>query len=98
MFLAKLNTGTVGILQPHQKEVFCSIMPNPSTGQFILQMAQKPDEGWLSVLDMNGKTVFGRPINTEKMMLDLNLPNGFYTVIVNDGTIMARNKLVINGK
>lgn len=98
MFLTKLNTGTVGILQPHQKEVFCSIMPNPSTGQFLLQMAQKPTEGWLSVLDMNGKSVFGQPINTEQVILDLNLPNGFYTVTVNDGTIMARNKLVINGK
>jgi hypothetical protein len=98
MFLAKLNTGTVGILQPHRKEVFCSIMPNPNTGKFMLQMAQKLDKGWLSVLDMNGKSIFGQPINTEKMMLDLNLPNGFYTLTVNDGTIMARNKLVINGK
>jgi Secretion system C-terminal sorting domain len=96
MFLAKLNTGTVGTKHPHQQEVSASIMPNPNTGSFTLQLAQKPDNGWLSVLDTNGKSVFGASINAEKMILDLNLPNGFYSVTVHDGTIMARNKLVIN--
>ena len=96
MFLAKLNTGTVGTKQPHQQEVSASIMPNPNTGSFMLQLAQKPDNGWLSVLDTNGKSIFGAPINAEKMLLDLNLPNGFYSVTVHDGTMMARNKLVIN--
>ncbi len=95
MFLAKLNTGTVGTLQPHQQEMAASIMPNPNTGSFTLQLGNILENSILKLTDMHGKTVLEQVILGQTQQINHNLPNGCYSMSIQNGTQYQTVKVIV---
>ncbi len=95
MFLAKLNTGTVGTKQPHQQEVLSSIMPNPNTGSFMLQSSDILENSLLKLTDMHGKTVLEQVVSGQTQQINHNLPNGCYSMSIQNGTQYQTVKVIV---
>jgi hypothetical protein len=80
------------------KENSVAIFPNPSTGIAYVKTSNLTNNLFVTVLDVNGKTVIMERINSENEKLDLsNHPAGIYFVGVLDANmnIIGRQKLVI---
>jgi hypothetical protein len=61
------------------------IYPNPSSGKFTIELAQKKSDIKIEVLDLNGKVVHRQySKNSELVVLNLDLAAGSYTLQVTD--------------
>ena len=80
------------------KENGVAIFPNPSSGIAYVKTSNQTGNLFVTVLDINGKTVLMERINSENEKLDLSShPAGIYFVGVMDANmnIIGRQKLVI---
>lgn len=80
-----------------------SLLPNPNTGRFILELSVKPgiSKIWLTVLDPTGRVVHRVEENSQgetfTKELDLSfLSSGFYYIHIQDNQRTGVKKLIIN--
>ena len=80
-----------------------SLLPNPNTGRFILELSLRPSNSkiWLTVLDPTGRVVHRVQENSQGEIftkeLDLSfLSSGFYYIHVQDNQRTGVKKLIIN--
>ncbi len=69
-----------------------SAMPNPSRGQFSLEV---PFEGEWQMFDLEGRLVMKRHLTQGTHSMDVNLPSGSYLMVLSSGRTQATGKLVI---
>lgn len=74
-----------------------SVFPNPSDGQFTLQMADQNNEATqVEVLDMQGRSHSSFEINSSNHEFDLAVPAGLYFVKITQDNRVAYKKVVVN--
>jgi hypothetical protein len=75
------------------------IYPNPSTGNIVIQLSNKPAynaDTRLIIRDLNGKNVAAHPINRQQQSIQVDLPAGVYLCQLLQGTEhIAQQRLVI---
>ncbi|HRQ85095.1 MAG TPA: T9SS type A sorting domain-containing protein [Flavobacteriales bacterium] len=73
-----------------------SIFPNPSNGDFQLELPQGANSTEVHVLDLTGRTVAQQKVNGRSAKLQLgHLPNGLYTVVAQGHTVRYTGKISI---
>ena len=73
-----------------------SVYPNPSTGLFTIELEGDVSNVKLSILDLNGRTVYSQPLVTNKTNVDLNtIANGIYTVVLISDDTVFNTKIVV---
>jgi len=72
------------------------LFPNPAKEYTVVEIADIFKDGWLSILDVNGREMYHVPYHGEKeMRVDLKLPAGIYFVKMKDAERYAVTKLVV---
>jgi len=80
---------------PHE-EVYFRVFPNPNNGNFLIRLDQQAS---ISVFDNFGRKVFANPeVQRGLSRLDLNLPQGIYTIHVysDQNRIFLSHKVIVN--
>ena len=73
-----------------------SVYPNPSTGAFTIEFDGNVSNVELSILDLNGRTVYTQAIITNKTNVDLNtIANGLYTVVLVSNDTVSATKMIV---
>ena len=73
-----------------------SVYPNPSTGAFTIEFDGNFSNVELSILDLNGRTVYSQAIITNKTNVDLNtIANGVYTVVLVSNDTVSATKMIV---
>jgi concanavalin A-like lectin/glucanase superfamily protein/type IX secretion system substrate protein len=86
---------STGITQNTFKEKI-SIYPNPSNGNFIIQLPSNPHNASISIYTVLGENVFKSEINNQKTILDISKqPSGMYFVKILDGEKVYSEKIVV---
>lgn len=100
IFIARfMNAGMPTAVKPTEaiaSEV--KIVPNPSSGEFNIQLSENIKEGTYIVYDLTGKKVFDLPLNSssEKQTIDLTgKTKGIYFLEINTGKEKITKKLVL---
>ena len=74
-----------------------SIFPNPSDGQFTLQLAETNNKATqIEVLDMQGRSYKAFDINASNHDFDLDVPAGLYFIKITQDKRVAYKKVVVN--
>lgn len=72
------------------------IYPNPSTGSFYIESSDESPVMGLSVLDLTGKTILKKELNTSKEKVDLSTHSkGVYFIMINNEKGTSINKIII---
>jgi hypothetical protein len=76
------------------------VYPNPSNGEFFMELTQKDEDGTLRILNSSGRVVLTRDLSkgfgTDRLEFDLkDLPSGFYFITVQYPDEVLRSKLII---
>ena len=72
------------------------IFPNPSNGDFFLQLNAITEDLNLEVYNAIGQLVFKDPIIETKSKISLvNLPSGIYFMKINDGDKIIRTEKIV---
>lgn len=97
--------GVAGIASSIEDERSFTVFPNPSNGNFTIEIADLQGEsGTIEILDLNGKQVFSKQIdinsnNMSVLVDDLGdeIPEGVYTVnvVVNRGVRLSRKIVIV---
>ncbi len=95
IFVAKVNTGTVGSKEAELKNDFVQINPNPNNGSFTLQSGDILENSLLKLTDMHGKTVLEQIISGQTQQINHNLPNGCYSMSIQNGTQCQTVKVIV---
>ena len=97
-YTGSINLGVQAINNPN---AWLNVFPNPSNGQFSVQIAgAEKDNVMITVIDAMGKVVLSQNINNSASLVrqDLNLngiAKGIYFVNVHNGVNHLQQKLVI---
>lgn len=96
--ILKVDTscGTIGINEQVINDV--KVYPNPSiTGDFILDIEGDYDLYDLKVMDISGRQIYLKEINTGKHNLNVNLDKGVYLIVIeskNKSSIITKRVIV----
>lgn len=75
------------------------LYPNPNTGAFQIELPETIDRVNVTVISMDGKTVFNENFrDTQSIDLDLDLANGNYAVVLSSKSLNGSYPLVIQGE
>ena len=79
-------------------ETLISIYPNPSNGQFSIQMSNPTlNTINIEIRDIFGRTILKRILQSDKIHdFDMNLPSGIYVLYVHDGFQTLTKKIAVN--
>ncbi len=83
------------------KESTFVVLPNPNPGHFSCKIKiQKPTDYTITVLDLNGKTIYKTPerriVTSEEIPINLgSIPNGVYTVVYKSKHEKVSQKVVV---
>ena len=73
-----------------------SVYPNPSTGVFTIEFDGNGSNIELSILDLNGRTVYTQAIATNKTDVNLStIANGVYTVVLVSNDTVSATKMIV---
>lgn len=73
-----------------------SIYPNPTNGQFTLELSNATSEPKeLKILSLDGKEVYHEFVNSNKVVIDLDVEPGVYLVSLNDGAYQEVERLIV---
>ena len=73
-----------------------SIYPNPSNGVFTIELDGNLSNAKLSILDLNGRTVYAQAIVANKTNIDLKtIANGLYTVVLVSNDTVSSTKMMV---
>ncbi|MCF6358536.1 MAG: T9SS type A sorting domain-containing protein, partial [Draconibacterium sp.] len=81
----------------YNKDLF-NVFPNPSNGEFTLQVSSKiTEDGVLTIMNMNGTTVYEQAVEAKSNQLKLNLSvaPGLYIVKYQAGTQTNVERLIV---
>ncbi len=96
LFVAKLGTGTVGTHDSAWADLAFHLSPNPSRGDFHLEVAALGAPRQVMIYDAQGSLYHQRSIRqANDLYFRLSLPNGLYTVVLLEKNGMGRQKLLI---
>jgi len=92
-----LNTGwIVGDEEIEKEDNFLRIYPNPSNGEFKVDLGSTQEAAHLMIMDMNMKVVYQEQISNQSLIsINQNLRSGSYILMVNDGSENRIQKLQI---
>ncbi len=81
-----------------RERINLSVSPNPSTGEFSINLNNRVKSGLLNIYDVNGKLVYRElGLRGVKKMLNLNhLENGLYILSIQEGEKAFMTKLIID--
>ena len=73
------------------------VFPNPAKSNFVVKTESKAINGSLSIMDLTGRILLERKINSDQMTINSSgMPNGLYILsVVNDNKVWS-SKLIIN--
>lgn len=72
------------------------VYPNPSQGKFTLKMIDNYNNGVVSIIDIQGKTIWTNVLNSDQVQhFDLDLAKGLYQIQVANQEGMKSKRLVI---
>ena len=73
------------------------VFPNPAQSNFVVKTESKAINGSLSIMDLTGRILLERKINSDQMTINSSgMPNGLYILsVVNDNKVWS-SKLIIN--
>jgi hypothetical protein len=71
------------------------IYPNPSNGNFTVEMKENTTNSALSIYNAMGQNVFNQPINASKTTINTSLKHGIYFVNISDGNGQIQSNKVI---
>ncbi|MBV5342781.1 T9SS type A sorting domain-containing protein [bacterium] len=73
-----------------------SIYPNPSKGNFTVEIKENAENSKLEIYNSMGKIIFNQPINASKTTINTGLKQGVYFVNIMDGSgKIQSNKMII---
>ncbi|MDX1913696.1 MAG: T9SS type A sorting domain-containing protein [Saprospiraceae bacterium] len=94
-FISKFNTSIVDTDEPGSL-VPMQIAPNPSTGNFAIQLASMPPANTEFLLyNMQGSIVYRQAVTAEQTEVQTDLPTGVYSAVLRNGARMERFKLIV---
>jgi hypothetical protein len=100
MYVAKMNSGSNGILEIGSLFETVTAYPNPSNGIFELQLPQElSSASQITVMDMMGKEVYNSQIHAMRTDSKIDLSDhasGMYYVVVTNGEMQYRSKVMVN--
>jgi len=86
---------TIG-LQEKTDAASIELYPNPTTGEFQINLGLNYSQSLIQIIDINGKVVFNsQPFNQETILIDLKLSAGLYSVKVIQQDKIINKRLVI---
>jgi len=72
------------------------VFPNPTKGQFLIEIPEGCNEGAISVYSLQGQLLYFREFSNDKeMKLNLDVPPGAYLVKLSGNRSVYSNKLII---
>ena len=93
-FFAKLAS-TVGLNEEYHSDQLI-IYPNPNTGIFNIEIADKDGNSLMGVYDIMGKKLVSKVMATNKMEIDISMqPKGMYLIKVISGDNVLTQKIVV---
>ena len=98
VFIDDINIGEFALsTSVLDNEIPWKIFPNPAKNNFIVETESKVINGNLSIMDLTGRILFEKKINSDKMTINSSgMPNGLYILsVVNDNKVWS-SKLIIN--
>lgn len=84
----------LGHIEDHLLDQAISIFPNPSCGQFTIQIDQPFSEAHISVYNAEGKLIASQWLQTSSTTFE-NLPAGIYIVEIQNKSAIIRKRLVV---
>ena len=98
VFIDDINIGEFALsTSVLDNEIPWKIFPNPAKNNFIVETESKVINGNLSIMDLTGRILFEKKINSDQMTINSSgMPNGLYILcVVNDNKVWS-SKLIIN--
>ena len=98
VFIDDINIGEFALsTSVLDNEIPWKIFPNPAKNNFIVETESKVINGNLSIMDLTGRILFEKKINSDQMTINSSgMPNGLYILcVVNDNKVLS-SKLIIN--
>jgi len=91
-----LNTSetSVGLSEVSEYEEFVKVFPNPSAGVFNIRLANK-EYGLVEIYNATGQLVYETAITDSQNRVDLQVPSGFYSIIVRDSNTVKSQRVLI---
>ena len=96
------STLSVGIVDETIDLTMIQVYPNPNTGLFSVQYnLTTSNTVSIKITDILGKEIYfntklKQPSGLYTEHLDLDLPNGIYTIMINAGNLIETKKVIIN--
>lgn len=95
VYLAKLGVSTITGTRQEQAAIL-SVFPNPSKGNFLVQLNQQADRAKITVYNALGSVVYSETKeHMTRIPLDLNQPKGVYFIEVQTGDSKLHKSIVI---
>ncbi len=92
LFIELDNTSTS---LPMQEKIKCCLYPNPASNLLHIE-TYKAIGGWISIVDLKGKTVWSKQIDNSKQIINIsNFKKGFYMVNITTNNNNVSKKLII---
>jgi hypothetical protein len=98
VFIAKFNDNTSSVIEFKKPGQRINIFPNPSSGQFTIQLSVNTSEGEICVYDLLGNCILNQMITSSSDQL-INLKEkskGIYFVELKTGKERIRKKVIVN--
>ena len=98
VFIDDINIGEFALSTPHlDYEIPWKIFPNPAKNNFIVETESKVINGNLSIVDLTGRILLEKKINSDQMTINSSgMPNGLYILSVVNNNKVWSSKLIIN--
>ena len=99
-FSATQTFTTAPRLEDEGAENLFSIIPNPNTGNFVLQLPALKNESTVFIYNITGQLIYENTISSnensssEKILLE-NIADGLYEVVLRDGDELQMQRLII---
>ncbi len=94
LHVLQINNWPQWLNTPEQNSLDFAIYPNPSSGEFTIEIDDEIEVSSIEVVDFNGRVVARLPFNTQ---LNLNVESGIYFVnLYNNASYIARKRLFIS--
>lgn len=88
-----------GIEKENQQSIF-SVFPNPNSGDFTLDLSNKSESTWVSIIDLSGRIVYNsilaEGVRKHSMALENSIKKGCYILQIESNGSTQTKKIIIN--
>jgi hypothetical protein len=92
-------TDAVGTNQLERDDRQVTIFPNPSKGNFSIELVGLSEVGQLQICDLTGRTVFQNQVNPREELIEIELgqvPSGIYLLSIMNREVQITRQIIIN--